>query len=57
MPAVARPERATVLQRLATAVLRYGFVNLGRAPVAPRNGLAVLRCGVNVYRTGTDVIP
>ena len=26
-----------------TAVLRYGFVNVGRAPVAPRNGSAALR--------------
>ena len=26
-----------------TAVLRYGFVNVGRALVAPRNGSAALR--------------
>ena len=25
------------------AVLQYGFVNVGRAPVAPRNGSAALR--------------
>ena len=34
--AVALPERATTL-------LRYSFVNVGRAPVAPRNGSAALR--------------
>ena len=28
---------------ITTAVLRYGFVNVGRAPVAPRNGSAALR--------------
>ena len=40
-----------------TAVLRYGFVNVGRAPVAPLNGSAALRWPQLVYHTGTDVIP
>ena len=43
--------------RTTTAVLRYGFVNVGRAPVVPRNRSAALRCLNSVPITGTDVIP
>ena len=31
-------------------ILRYGFVNVGRAPVAPRNGSAALRWPIVIFQ-------